>query len=479
LSHQVEVIVRRAGHPERRMMLSPGVTLLGRAEDNDLVLTDIGVSRRHARILVHEKGTYIEDMGSGNGTYFRGRRVQRQQIEDADEVLVDPFLLRFRVHRLDTKDDGVTAELEDVDDDDTVRVSEPGFAPPTEERPLMLGRSRLVTLTGQRLEAAYEVGEGGLSMGRSEARDIVLFDPAASRNHADIERLGTDYWLRDHGSANGTFVNATRVREQCLRNGDKVRIGSTEFRFELQNPEPGAAVRAMVLDAPTRKPPPSAYSLGQLPTGPQAKVRSPHAEVGQPSAPPPRLPSHRPPVSGLQMAIFAGLAGFVLVAMLIAGAVITMSVLDERGGFGSHSSEVLSEKRAPILDPATAQRVGQLLERGMVHYDAGRFLDAAAQYLSVLTLSEGHSVAQRMGYRACEQLLISRMRRGLVLRNLPADERLARRTAALKMGRQALKGRGDLARAAKRLRAVVVFMPDDKEVRALLAETELAAASPE
>jgi pSer/pThr/pTyr-binding forkhead associated (FHA) protein len=460
------------------MMLSPGVTLLGRAEDNDLVLTDIGVSRRHARIVVHAKGTYIEDMGSGNGTYFRGRRVQRQQLEDEDEVLVDPFTLRFRVHRLETKDDGVTAELEDVDDDDTVRVSEPGFAPPTEERPFMLGRARLVTLTGQRLEESYDVGEKGLSMGRSEARDIVLFDPAASRNHADVERLGADYWLRDYGSANGTFVNASRVREQCLRNGDKIRIGRTEFRFEVQNPEPGAASRAMALDAPTRTPAPrSAYSLGQLPTGPQSKLRPAEPDLVSEDVVMPRLPLHRSPVSGWQMAVFAGLAGFVLVGMLIAGAVVTVSMVDEPGGFGARSSEVLPDNSLSRVDPATAQRVGQLLERGMVHYDAGRFLDAAAQYLSVLTLSEGHAVAQRMGYRACEQLLISRMRQGLVLRNLPVDEQLARRTVALQLGRQALTDRAGLAQAARRLRAVVVFLPEDDEVRALLAETELARAS--
>jgi hypothetical protein len=92
-------------------------------------------------------------------------------------------------------------------------------------------------------------------------------------------------------------------------------------------------------------------------------------------------------------------------------------------------------------------------------------------------LSEGHAVAQRMGYRACEQLLISRMRQGLVLRNLPVDEQLARRTVALQLGRQALTDRAGLAQAARRLRAVVVFLPEDDEVRALLAETELARAS--
>ena len=88
MSRQVEIIVRRPGQPERRVMLGEGITNLGRADDNDLVLTDVGVSRRHARILVQPRGAVIEDMGSGNGTFYQGQRVQRQSLQDGDEILV-------------------------------------------------------------------------------------------------------------------------------------------------------------------------------------------------------------------------------------------------------------------------------------------------------------------------------------------------------------------------------------------------------
>ena len=71
---QVELVLRRPGYPERRMLLSPGVTQIGRAEDNDIVLSDVGVSRRHARIEVGEAGVRITDIGSGNGIFYRGSR---------------------------------------------------------------------------------------------------------------------------------------------------------------------------------------------------------------------------------------------------------------------------------------------------------------------------------------------------------------------------------------------------------------------
>ena len=124
------------------------------------------------------------------------------------------------------------------------------------------------------------------------------------------------------------------------------------------------------------------------------------------------------------------------------------------------------------MDPSKAGRIQQLLERGMVHFDAGRYLDAAAQYYSVLKLTPGHVVAQRMGYRSCELLLVDTLRHGLVVRNLPEEEQMARRKEALRIARRALRGRGDLERAFRRLRRVGVFLPEDEEIAEALGAIE-------
>ena len=112
-SRRVEVVVRRPGQPERRTMLASGVTNFGRAEDNELVLSDIGVSRRHGRVVIEDDLVRIEDLGSGNGTFYRGRQIERQIIFDGDEVVIEPFLLAFRFHF----DDVATLE-----DDETIRA---------------------------------------------------------------------------------------------------------------------------------------------------------------------------------------------------------------------------------------------------------------------------------------------------------------------------------------------------------------------
>ena len=59
-----------------RYSLSQGTTALGRAEENDIVISEALVSRNHATITLDQNGCTITDLGSGNGTYVNGERIQ-------------------------------------------------------------------------------------------------------------------------------------------------------------------------------------------------------------------------------------------------------------------------------------------------------------------------------------------------------------------------------------------------------------------
>jgi serine/threonine protein kinase len=63
-------------------------------------------------------------------------------------------------------------------------------------------------------------------VGRDRSCAIVLAHPAVSRRHARITLSGTSYVLEDLKSANGTFVNNTRVDRAKLKPGDVVRFGA-------------------------------------------------------------------------------------------------------------------------------------------------------------------------------------------------------------------------------------------------------------
>src|SRR6188474_837539 len=83
-----------------------------------------------------------------------------------------------------------------------------------------------------------------LSIGRDPSNDVVLPDAMVSRRHAVIECRGSQYFLRDCNSSNGSLVNGDRVSERNLRDGDLVAIGAARllFREELELADSGGKV---------------------------------------------------------------------------------------------------------------------------------------------------------------------------------------------------------------------------------------------
>lgn len=78
----------------------------------------------------------------------------------------------------------------------------------------------------------YPLGEKPVVMGRMSDCEVVLADPRASRQHAEIQPVGHGFVLSDLGSMNGTVVNGNPVREHQLSDGDEIRVGSTVLHFE-------------------------------------------------------------------------------------------------------------------------------------------------------------------------------------------------------------------------------------------------------
>ena len=75
---------------------------------------------------------------------------------------------------------------------------------------------------------------GGVSLGRSPDADIRLDDRYASGIHARVFSRSGEYYVEDMGSTNGTLINSQDLHGEAeLTPGDKIRIGDTEFTFEV------------------------------------------------------------------------------------------------------------------------------------------------------------------------------------------------------------------------------------------------------
>lgn len=87
----------RVTHLAREFELLPGENVLGRDNDVSVVISMKSISRRHARIVVSGDTVMLEDLGSKNGTWVRGRRIAGPtEINDGDEIRLGSVPLVFR-----------------------------------------------------------------------------------------------------------------------------------------------------------------------------------------------------------------------------------------------------------------------------------------------------------------------------------------------------------------------------------------------
>lgn len=99
----------------------------------------------------------------------------------------------------------------------------------TIQPPTSTGIPTMVSTDGSR----FELPEGETVVGREFGTGLMIPNDTVSRKHASLMKNGAQIEVQDHGSTNGTWVNGVKVAgSQPLKNGDSIRFGSIEYRFE-------------------------------------------------------------------------------------------------------------------------------------------------------------------------------------------------------------------------------------------------------
>jgi two-component system cell cycle response regulator len=74
-------------------------TIIGRGQKAQVRLLDDGISREHAQLVVEGSKIFLEDLGSTNGTFCNGLKVDRRELCDGDKILVgSTTILKFTYH---------------------------------------------------------------------------------------------------------------------------------------------------------------------------------------------------------------------------------------------------------------------------------------------------------------------------------------------------------------------------------------------
>lgn len=86
-------------------MLDQEEISIGRKPDNDIQIDNLAVSGRHARVLTILDDSFLEDLGSTNGTYVNGSVVKKHALKDGDLITIGKHQLRYESEAATDQDD--------------------------------------------------------------------------------------------------------------------------------------------------------------------------------------------------------------------------------------------------------------------------------------------------------------------------------------------------------------------------------------
>jgi ABC-type multidrug transport system ATPase subunit/pSer/pThr/pTyr-binding forkhead associated (FHA) protein len=190
-----KLLVSVAGGDSQTHTLTKSVYTIGRGEGNDIVIPSQIVSGQHARLERVNGGFQLEVLPQAkNPVLFEGRPMDGSRVLHHGDIL-----------RIGSLDPGMMV---------TITYQAPSEAASEPARDIVFGEKTLIQI------------------GRETDNDVVLASPTVSRYHAQVERIGQRFRIRDLRSSNGTFVNDERVeKETWLKPMDTIRIG--QYRFVM------------------------------------------------------------------------------------------------------------------------------------------------------------------------------------------------------------------------------------------------------
>ncbi len=199
--------------------LARAVTLIGRDPDDDIILHDDLVSRRHAEARWRAGKAYLLDRGSLNGTRRNAQKVRGVvPLEDGD--IVQFGVRRYRL--------SLAAPLDAESLEETRKVASSSVSHPLRAALILVGEGG--ALAGQR----WVLREKTITIGRDPSAAIAIQDASVSRFHAQITRQSSGYYLADLESSNGTWVNGEPVGEpHKVVTGDLLRCGEVSLRCDI------------------------------------------------------------------------------------------------------------------------------------------------------------------------------------------------------------------------------------------------------
>ena len=213
--------------------LSGGELKIGRSPENQIVIENSGVSRRHAMVRVKDGRIVLEDLGSANGTFVRGRKIDSHVLQDGDEFVIVKHRLVYRVRK--AAQAGPTVQRDFLEQ--TTICIDPAAAPqaavgpaPHAEVASAALRPRLIFPDRKR----FDLEGNEVTLGSAPSCNIQITGMFVGKVHARIVQTSEGFTIQHASGMAGTKVNGVKILEHTLKHGDEIQIGKQKLLFRTE-----------------------------------------------------------------------------------------------------------------------------------------------------------------------------------------------------------------------------------------------------
>ncbi|MBN2070411.1 MAG: FHA domain-containing protein [Candidatus Krumholzibacteriota bacterium] len=226
MSQPPKLIVKLKDRPLKTYTFSGKQLTIGRLPDNDIVIDNLSVSRKHAVIHAWKSGYHIKDLGSKNHTYLNGQQVDSDELKNGDRITIGKYQIHFQIPAGD--------EVQGNNLDQTVIIpnfhSAPSRAISARSNDAAPGLPPKLFRRSDQEE--YVLNTESTIIGKSSDSDIRLNGLFSPRVRAEINRCGSDYIIRKASGRRDISINGEKMNEKVLEEEDLIAIGAEEFVFK-------------------------------------------------------------------------------------------------------------------------------------------------------------------------------------------------------------------------------------------------------
>jgi pSer/pThr/pTyr-binding forkhead associated (FHA) protein len=218
--------------------LDDSVITIGRLPENTICISNMGISRRHAKIERDTNNAFsIGDLNSLNGTFVNNIKVKKSVLANGDKITIGKYTILFEDG--EKKDTG-SAALVKKDDTSVTQPSVieemmPYEPPPTREQTSVVSDQTNAIGTAVLIEinkhVIYKLEKELTTLGDSENDDIFVSGFLVDEGHVVVERSGGDLWIRSQKLLGQFKVNGRKTKNHKLIHKDRIEIGSSTFRY--------------------------------------------------------------------------------------------------------------------------------------------------------------------------------------------------------------------------------------------------------